>query len=47
MERGKQNGVPGMRIVGADEMRAAEPNINPNVSGAVWAPTGGVCDPLR
>ncbi len=46
MERGKQNGVPGMRIVGADEMRAAEPNINPNVSGAVWAPTGGVCDPF-
>ncbi len=46
MERGKQNGVPGMRIVSADDMRAAEPGINTNVSGALWAPTGGICDPF-
>ncbi len=46
MERGRRNGVPGMRIVSADEIRAAEPNINPNVSGALWAPTGGICDPF-
>lgn len=46
MERGKLNGVPGMRLVSAEEMRKREPNINPNVSGALWATTGGICDPF-
>lgn len=46
LERGRQNGVPGMRIVSAEEMRAAEPHINTGVSGALWAPTGGCCDPF-
>ena len=46
LERGRKNGVPGMRIVSADEMKAAEPYINPAVSGALWAPTGGICDPF-
>ena len=46
LERGKQNGVPGMRLVSAEEMREREPNINPEVSGAIWATTGGICDPF-
>ncbi len=46
LERGKQNGVPGMRTISADEMRKREPNINPAVSGAIWATTGGICDPF-
>ena len=46
MQRGKQNGVPGMRMVSAAEMRKREPNINPAVSGALWATTGGICDPF-
>ncbi|HEY9076747.1 MAG TPA: NAD(P)/FAD-dependent oxidoreductase [Anaerolineaceae bacterium] len=46
IEQGKQNGVPGMHLVSGDEMRRREPNINPKVSGAVWAPTGGICDPF-
>ncbi len=44
MERGKRNGVPGMRLISADEVRFREPNINPDVSGALWATTGGIVD---
>ncbi|MBI9050877.1 MAG: NAD(P)/FAD-dependent oxidoreductase [Anaerolineaceae bacterium] len=43
---GIQNGVPGMQIITADEMRRREPLINPRVSAALWAKTGGVCDPF-
>ncbi|HPH96511.1 MAG TPA: NAD(P)/FAD-dependent oxidoreductase [Anaerolineaceae bacterium] len=46
LEQGRQNGVPGMHIISAEEMRHREPNINPAVSGALWAPTGGICDPF-
>jgi glycerol-3-phosphate dehydrogenase len=46
IEQGRRNGVPGMHIISADEMRFREPNINPQVSGAIWAPTGGICDPF-
>jgi glycerol-3-phosphate dehydrogenase len=46
IERGRKNGVPGMHIISADEVRYREPNINPEVSGALWAPTGGICDPF-
>lgn len=46
LEQGRQNGVPGMHLVSAEEMRRREPEINPQVSGALWAPTGGLCDPF-
>lgn len=46
LDQGTQNGVPGMHFISADEMRRREPNINPDVSGALWAPTGGICDPF-
>ena len=46
LEQGRRNGVPGMHLISAEEMRHREPNINPNVSGALWAPTGGICDPF-
>ncbi|RJQ41261.1 MAG: FAD/NAD(P)-binding oxidoreductase [Anaerolineaceae bacterium] len=46
LQRGKQNGVPGMQFVSADVMRSREPNINPAVSGAIWATSGGICDPF-
>lgn len=45
-ERGKQNGVPGMHRVSAEEMRKREPLINPETSGALFAETGGICDPF-
>jgi glycerol-3-phosphate dehydrogenase len=46
LEQGRANGVPGMHYITADEMREREPNINPDTSGALWAPTGGICDPF-
>lgn len=46
MQQGRQNGVPGMHILSADEMRKREPLINPDVSGAIFAETGGMCDPF-
>jgi glycerol-3-phosphate dehydrogenase len=47
LEQGRKNGVPGMHLISADEMRHREPNINPLTSGALWAPTGGICDPFQ
>ena len=46
MEQGRKNGVPGMRLLSRAEVIAREKNINPEVSGALWATTGGVCDPF-
>ena len=46
LDQGRRNGVPGMHMISAEEMRAREPEINPLVSGALWAPTGGICDPF-
>lgn len=46
LEQGRKNGVPGLHVILGDEMRLREPNINPEVSGALWAPTGGICDPF-
>ncbi len=45
-ERGRQNGVLGMSLISANEMRKREPLINPDVSGALFAQTGGMCDPF-
>jgi glycerol-3-phosphate dehydrogenase len=46
-QQGIKNGVPGMKIISAAEMREREPLINPEVSGALWASTGGMCDPFQ
>lgn len=46
LEQGRRNGVPGLEIISADEMRRREPLINPETSGALWAPSGGLCDPF-
>ena len=46
VERGKRNGVSGMTIISGAEMRRREPHINPDVSAALHAATGGVCDPF-
>ncbi|MEJ5311042.1 MAG: NAD(P)/FAD-dependent oxidoreductase [Anaerolineae bacterium] len=43
-QRGDIGGVPTEIISGA-AMREREPAINPNVSGALYCPTGGICDP--
>ncbi len=41
---GVANGVP-VEIISGEEMRRREPKINPEVSGALYCPIGGVCDP--
>ena len=46
MAQGRRNGVPGMSIISGDEMLRREPNLNPLASGALWASTGGLCDPF-
>ncbi len=45
-KQGVKNAVPGMIMLSGDEVRRREPNINPKVSGALWASTGGICDPF-
>ncbi len=46
LQQGKQNGVPGMRFISGVEMLKREPLINPQVSGAIFASSGGMCDPF-
>ena len=46
-QQGIKNGVPGMKLISATEMRDQEPLINTQVSGALWASTGGTCDPFQ
>ncbi len=46
-QQGIKNGVPGMKLISGEEMRELEPLINPEVSGALWASTGGMCDPFQ
>jgi len=47
IQRGSRNGVPGMRILGADETRKREPSITDAVTGSLYAPTGGLVDPFQ
>lgn len=44
-ERGKNNGVSGLEIIGAEKLREMEPNIAENALGALWAPTAGIVCP--
>lgn len=41
-ERGTKNGVEGLRILGADEVKAIEPNVH--AYSALWSPNTGVTD---
>ena len=40
------NGVP-VEIIGRDELRRREPNVSPEATAALWAPTGGICCPYE
>ncbi len=46
LERGRTNGVEGLKILSGDEVRAMEPNVSDEVAAALYAPTGGVVDPF-
>ena len=45
-ERGEANGVP-TEILSRDELRRREPNVAPEATAALWAPTGGICCPYE
>lgn len=47
LEQGRRSGVPELSLISGEEMRRREPAVNPQVSGALWAATGGVCDPFQ
>lgn len=44
-ERGERNGVPGLFLLSGKEAFELEPNINPNVKGALLAKTGAITGP--
>ena len=46
MQQGKQNGVPGLKLITGEEMLHRYPMINPDVAMAMWSPTAGICDPF-
>lgn len=46
LERGKENGVPDMRIVERTELEELEPNISDEALFALFAPTAGIVDPF-
>lgn len=45
-KRSQENGVP-VQILNKEEVLAMEPNINPEVKGALFAPTAGIIDPFN
>lgn len=44
--RAETNGVP-VEIIGQEELRRREPNVSPEATAALWAPTGGICCPYE
>lgn len=47
MKKGEKNGVPGMRMISAEEARNMEPMLSERVIGAMYAPTTGIISPFR
>lgn len=46
-ERGIRNGVKGLEIIDKNRLLSMEPNINDDVVGALYAPTGGIVSPFE
>ena len=44
-ENGLANGVPGIRLLSAEETRAMEPGLSPEVAGALYAPSAAIVSP--
>lgn len=45
MERGKKNGVPGLKILEKEELKKEEPLISEEVVCALYAPTAAIVNP--
>ena len=46
-ERGFNNGVPNMEIIGKERLHTMEPYISDEAIGALWAPTAGIVSPYE
>lgn len=44
-ENGAANGVPGLEILSGDEARALEPNLSPEITAALHAPSAAIVSP--
>ncbi len=44
-DRGIANGVPNLKIIGQDELRHMEPNISPEATASLWAPSAAITCP--
>ncbi len=44
-ERGLENKIPDLEIVGSDRLHSLEPGLNEDALGALYAPTAGITDP--
>lgn len=47
LERGKENGVPGLEIYDREKLREAEPFISDDAKAALWAPSAGIVCPYE
>ena len=45
-DKAGKNGVP-VEIISQAELRRREPNVSPEATAALWAPTGGICCPYE
>lgn len=47
LENGQKNGVEGLKIIDAEELKEKEPNISDTAVAALWVPTGGIVCPFE
>lgn len=47
LEKGKKNGVPNLEILDREKILELEPNVNDDVVGALYVPTGGIVCPYE
>ena len=45
LARGQANGVPDLEIIGQEKLRAMEPNISPEATHSLWAPSAAITCP--
>ena len=46
VNQGLQNGLTGVQVLGRDELRRLEPNLNPELIGGLLVPSGGIVVPF-
>ncbi len=47
LHQGRQNGVPGLRFLSAEETKQRLPGISPEACASLFAPTAGIIDPFQ